>query len=318
MSSIGGGKAVPHYTGQTNGLIPTPHPPHNRQHKNLKKRTRGEAAVHDGETVSEGSRKTRKTKKNGSSGKESIASVSAVSTMGTVVHEKKKEKETSRKRMHSGVSAGGPYAANYGLDPATLMHVSATAVDSSSSELHMEPSDNASLPQFSNDDDILRAFQTLDFSRLAGVLRNLEIPSAGVDLGTGDNPFAEHLDPNGFIDDQIPFTDTANPIGTADFSVSTPSDPSRISEGVVEPASAAQRPPNSCKSIPKPNPNLPAIGPSIANPGHTELLATKWLSAAKLKELVESEGTVCLIRYAQLPAHPVCLQDWFIKRENSH
>ncbi|KAF8476502.1 Myb-like DNA-binding domain-containing protein [Gautieria morchelliformis] len=52
---------------------------------------------------------------------------------------------------------------------------------------------------------------------------------------------------------------------------------------------AAQHLPKSHRST---NPNLPAIGPSIANPAHTEMLATKWLSSSKLKELVSSEGLV--------------------------
>lgn len=223
--------------------------------------------------------------------------------------------EKKKKKKKTGGGGGENTGSVSAVSAVSTVGTVTSPVDSVASELHM---DNGSLPQLNTNDDILRAFQSLDFSRLAGVLRTLEIPSAGVDLGTGDNPFTALLDPGGLIDDQIATMDTGNPIGIADDSASAPPGPSCASRGVVGSSSGLKRPPKPCKSNPRTNPNLPAIGPSIANAEHTELLATKWLSAAKLKELVESEGTICLTRFVQPLAHLSCFQDWSIRRGNSH
>jgi hypothetical protein len=319
--SDAGGTAHQHPIGQAKSAIATALPSHNIQRQDLSKRTSGET-VHDETPPVERHTKKKTTKRKRNSGgtvptgEASLSSASVGSMVGTATNEKKKEKHKSKKRKHSETCPEGPHAAaDHGLDLASIIKVPATAVDPPVSEGYPEQSGNDSIPQFNSNDDILRAFQVLDFSRLAGVLRNLEIPSAGVDLPADDNPFATFIDPDGLGDDQIATVDTEHPVATTGVRASTSSDPSRISGGVVGTPSAAKKLP---KSKPKTNSNLPAIGPSIANPVHTEMLATKWLSSSKLKELVASEGTSHLLGCTKNFTQPLRSQGWFIRRGNSH
>ncbi|KAF8592177.1 hypothetical protein K439DRAFT_1325062 [Ramaria rubella] len=142
-------------------------------------------------------------------------------------------------------------------DSSTSAAVSAPQQDSDPSSSTDTGSGSGAFAQFNNNDDILRAFQGLDLTRLAGVLQGL------------------------------PFT-------TEDLDTS-PHDRQSTSKEVNAPAkrkAAATKCPSNPKSMSESCSNLAAIGPSIANPEHTRLLATKWLSAKKLKKLVDTEGLV--------------------------
>jgi len=153
--------------------------------------------------------------------------------------------------------------------------------------------------QLNTDDDILRVFQDLDLTRLAGVLRSLDLPpsssQSNLDLNSTDNLFESLLGPDEHPYDEDMFSSTANAAATA------PSTAESVSSAQPDRAHASaghstltKRPVKPSQPALNQNPNLAAIGPSIANPEHTQLLATKWLSPAKLKELEETEGALDL------------------------
>lgn len=284
-------------------------PPQYNHFQNSQKRAR-EGATNDEEIARE--EKQRKKAKRKSSDATALSFEAGIDpasvppTMGTLIQAKTKT-QSSKKRKPSVVPFGRPDGADHAL-ALTCMNGSATA-DPSVTNLHREPSDHAAMPHNSND-DILRAFQTLDFSRLASVLRSLELPSAGVDLNTDDNPFAGLLDTDYPMDDEVAIADTRNPIGSMNPPVSAPSasalpPKSRHSGG---PSIVIEQLPKPSKPISTPNSNIPANGPSAASLDHATLLSTKWLSATKLKELVQSEGMM-FSSINPIPPHSYFLQD---------
>lgn len=269
----------------------------------------------DGEDGQTASRKKRKKKKRSSNDTILPVESSAKSALGTVVKERKK-KEKKRKKQKSSVSPSSyedREVADHEVDFSSMINDSAAAADSTVENLYLQPSDHEPVPSLNSNDDILHAFQSLDFSRLAGVLRGVELPSAGVDINTGDNPLTELLDPNYLLDDPVAINQATNtrtqPGRVRVPPVSASSVRPRKTKRVSEPSTAAkQRSKPSSKSVtPKTKPNLPAVGPSIANAEHTEMLATKWLTSEKLNELVETQGIlVSLINLAPCLTRSPC------------
>ena len=211
--------------------------------------------------------------------------------------ETSEKNKKSKKKKHASagpVVSDDPGLACSTIDLPALLDRPPTSASPNYPELPEQPFPNPSLgldyPPLNTNDDILRAFQDLDLARLAGVLRSLDLPpspsQSKADLNSTDTLFASLLGADDHDQDAV---SPAVTVPTTARSASL-ARPSRARAPAGPPTTATKRPAKPPRPAPEPNPNLAAIGPSIANPAHTQLLATKWLNPAKLKALEETEG----------------------------
>jgi hypothetical protein len=128
---------------------------------------------------------------------------------------------------------------------------------------------------FGSNEDLLRALQDLDMSKIANVLKT---------IGDASNPqpangvsFAPQL---GFMPSQLEQVQPTNP----------------------RPASASS---NTIIGAPEPprlqKQTFPAVPGQHGNPDHAHLLANKWLTASKLTELVAQEGVYAVFSLGDVP-----------------
>lgn len=313
-----------------NDSIRTVLPSRSSQRQCTQKRTR-EAAAQDREPETASGERRKKKQRRSSDDilppSENSVDSSSLFEAATVAKENQKEKKNKQQKSSESL---GPSSYEdrcfthheLGIDFTSMVHDLATATNPTVGDPHLEPSEHypQALPSINSNDDVLRALQALDFSRLAGVLRGLELPSAGVDLNTGDNPFVDLVGPSYLIDDQVAITDSpkTHPAGLTDVPVSASSselvsNTRRVAESFTMTQQNSK--PSSASSTPNTNPSLVAVEPSITHADHAEMLATKWLTAGKLKELVRTEGIMVSHELGTLP-HPLSLQDWSIRRES--
>lgn len=125
--------------------------------------------------------------------------------------------------------------------------------------------------QYASNDDILRAIQDMDMSKIATVLKTLGDAAAAAN-GSVPNP-----PPPGFVPPPPPNADAVQPLAHT---------PSTSSVGVLSTA------PKSTKSSHKRVLDMSLPGPEPANQEHAHMLANKWMNASKLAELVKTQGLV--------------------------
>ncbi|KAF8450523.1 hypothetical protein L210DRAFT_3520708 [Boletus edulis BED1] len=132
-----------------------------------------------------------------------------------------------------------------------------------------------SLPDFNfaSNDDIIRAIQDMDASKIASLLKSLG--DAGAANVSVTNPPA-------FVPSPLPPL-PANAIVRPQPQVDLPS----TSTGTI-----LSSVPKSTKSSHKRVLDMSLPGPEQANPEHAQMLANKWMNASKLAELVKTQGLV--------------------------
>lgn len=123
--------------------------------------------------------------------------------------------------------------------------------------------------QFTSNDDLLRAIQDMDMSKIASVFKALGDVAITADT-PGESASLPNLDPP---------------------------DISRRPASVVDVPSTSPKPnlstaPKSTKSSHKRVLDMNLPGPAPSNLEHAHMLANKWMNASKLAELVKSEGLV--------------------------
>ncbi|KAG9317467.1 hypothetical protein JVU11DRAFT_1669 [Chiua virens] len=122
---------------------------------------------------------------------------------------------------------------------------------------------------FASNDDIIRAIQDMDVSKIASVLKSLGDAAAASASVTNPPPFVPPPPP-------MP----SNPIPPQ---VNLPS----TSTGLI-----LSSVPKSTKSSHKRVLDMSLPGPEQPNPEHAHILANKWMNASKLAELVKTQGLV--------------------------
>jgi hypothetical protein len=136
---------------------------------------------------------------------------------------------------------------------------------------------------FGSNEDVLRALQELDVSKIASTLKNLGETAAGPSLPA----FPSHM----------PFVPTALPLRPHDHSVSDPLPPP-VPGQVSVPLNRIMVPTKTVSSTGQKRTidmNLPG-NEQHTNPTHAHLLANKWLNASKLAELVRDQGMLSLLQ----------------------
>ena len=129
------------------------------------------------------------------------------------------------------------------------------------------PLPSVPLSEVSND-DILRVLQDLDISKIASVLKTLNDAAHAANISLGPTPeFLTH----------VPMP-TAQPILIPILPLHT-----------SPPGGFIDQPPMPT-GVQRHIDITPPTTQSVGNPHHAQLLCTKWLNAAKLAELVETEG----------------------------
>lgn len=128
--------------------------------------------------------------------------------------------------------------------------------------------------QFASNDDILRAIQDMDMSKIASVFKTLG------DVATTANAPGENPSLPGFVPPAPSGTDTPRQLAP-----------------VADVSSTSARPnlstaPKSTKSSHKRVLDMNLPGPAPSNLEHAHMLANKWMNASKLAELVKTEGLV--------------------------
>ncbi|KAL4076126.1 hypothetical protein J3A83DRAFT_4225101 [Scleroderma citrinum] len=123
--------------------------------------------------------------------------------------------------------------------------------------------------QYASNDDILRAIQDIDMSKIATALKTLGDAAAANTSVTSPPP--------GFVPPAAPNTDSVQAL------THTPSTSS---------GAALNAAPKSTKSSHKRVLDMSLPGPEPSNPEHAHMLANKWMNASKLAELVKSQGLV--------------------------
>jgi hypothetical protein len=125
--------------------------------------------------------------------------------------------------------------------------------------------------QFASNDEILRALQELDMSKLAGVLKTLGDAAAAANVPLGVLPgFIPPLPGHSNIHPQPP----PQPMGQ----------PPSTSGAILNTA------PKSTKTTHKRVLDMSLPGPDHGNPDHAHMLANKWMNATKLAEMVKTQG----------------------------
>lgn len=147
---------------------------------------------------------------------------------------------------------------------------------SSSHPANLLPNLGFPLPdvQFASNDEILRAFQELDMSKLAGILKTLgdaAAAAANVPLGA----------PPGFIP-PLPGYSNTHPQSSPQPMGQPPS----TSGAILNTA------PKSTRTTHKRVLDMSLPGPDHGNPDHAHMLANKWMNATKLAEMVKTQGLV--------------------------
>ncbi|KAG6336529.1 hypothetical protein ID866_2551 [Astraeus odoratus] len=139
------------------------------------------------------------------------------------------------------------------------------------------PGVGGAMPDFSftSNDDILRAIQDMDMSKIASVFKSLGDAAAAAANGSAGNPL-----PPGFMP-PVP------PNGEAALRPQSVMNMPSTSSG-----SALSTAPKSTKSSHKRVLDMSLPGPEPSNPEHAHMLANKWMNASKLAELVKTEGLV--------------------------
>ncbi|KAH0839932.1 hypothetical protein J3R83DRAFT_886 [Lanmaoa asiatica] len=127
---------------------------------------------------------------------------------------------------------------------------------------------------FASNDDIIRALQDMDVSRIASVLKSLGDAAAANASANNPSAFVPPLPP-------LPATTIVRPQPQVDLpSTSTSTGPVLSSI------------PKSTKSSHKRVLDMSLPGPEQSNPEHAHILANKWMNASKLAELVKTQGLV--------------------------
>lgn len=124
---------------------------------------------------------------------------------------------------------------------------------------------------FASNDDIIRALQDMDMSKIASVLKSLGDAAAA--NASANNP--------AFVPPPLPLPAATNIRSQSQVnlpSTSTSTDPVLSSV------------PKSTKSSHKRVLNMSLPGPEQINPEHAHMLANKWMNASKLAELVKTQG----------------------------
>jgi hypothetical protein len=165
---------------------------------------------------------------------------------------------------------------------------------------HMQPVpdpsvfSNMGLPfsdlSFGSNEDVLRALQDLDIGKIANVLKALGDAAAAANVP----PLEQFPPPPMFFPISLP-PQLPAPVVPA---------PSNAILGIP-----SKKPP--CPRVVHP---LPSVSEQHGNPDHARLLATKWLGAAKLAELVRTEGMSTSAVISAL--YSWIEQGSFTKREN--
>lgn len=125
--------------------------------------------------------------------------------------------------------------------------------------------------QLASNDEILRALQELDMSKLAGVLKTLGDAAAAANVPLGVPPgFIPHLPSHSNMHPQPP----PQPMGQ----------PPSTSGAILNTA------PKSTKTTHKRVLDMSLPGPEHGNPDHAHMLANKWMNATKLAEMVKTQG----------------------------
>ncbi|KAG2154946.1 uncharacterized protein EDB93DRAFT_125166 [Suillus bovinus] len=146
---------------------------------------------------------------------------------------------------------------------------------SSSHPTNLLPSLGFPLPdvQLASNDEILRALQELDMSKLAGVLKTLGDAAAAANVPLGVPPgFIPPLPGHSNMHLQPP----PQPMGQ----------PPSTSGAILNTA------PKSIKTSHKRVLDMSLPGPEHGNPDHAHMLANKWMNATKLAEMVKTQGLV--------------------------
>jgi len=134
---------------------------------------------------------------------------------------------------------------------------------------------------FGSNEDVLRALQELDVSKIASTLKNLGETAAGPTLPA--------------FSSQMPFVTTA-PLRPHDHSISAPPPP--VPGQMSVPLNRVMVPTKTVSSTGQKRTidmNLPG-NEHHTNPTHAHLLANKWLNASKLAELVRDQGMLSLLQ----------------------
>ena len=148
------------------------------------------------------------------------------------------------------------------------------------SQLDQSPQGNPIFPtiggplpdfQFASNDDLIRALQDMDVSKIASVLKSLGDAAAANASLTGPLPFVP----------PPPHPLTANPIARPQPQLGMPS---------TSTSSVLSSMPKSTKSSHKRVLDMSLPGPEQANTEHAHILANKWMNASKLAELVKTQG----------------------------
>lgn len=124
---------------------------------------------------------------------------------------------------------------------------------------------------FASNDDIIRALQDMDVSKIASVLKS---------LGDAAAANASVTNPAAFVPPPLPPL-PANTIVRSQPQVDLPSTPTGPALSSV---------PKSTKSSHKRVLDMSLPGPEHINPEHAHMLANKWMNASKLAELVKTQG----------------------------
>ena len=135
------------------------------------------------------------------------------------------------------------------------------------------PGLGAPLPDFNfaSNDDIIRALQDMDVSKIASVLKS---------LGDAAAANASVTNPPAFVPPPLPPL-PANTVVRSQPQVDLPSTPTGPVLSSV---------PKSTKSSHKRVLDMSLPGPEHTNPEHAHMLANKWMNASKLAELVKTQG----------------------------
>lgn len=121
---------------------------------------------------------------------------------------------------------------------------------------------------FGSNEDVLRALQDLDITKIANVLKTL-----------GDAVAAANAQPIASFAPAPVF-----------YPINPPPQPTPVGQ-VPAPSNAILGIPPKKPARAKPVDTSPAVPEQHGNPDHAELLANKWLSTSKLAELVRTEGS---------------------------
>lgn len=141
---------------------------------------------------------------------------------------------------------------------------------------------------YASNDDILRALQDLDVTKIATVLKTLGEAAAAANVPLTSLPSALLQRPH-----------PATPID------STLSNSTAIAESSGPRVLQHHRRFVDTNSL------------SLDHSGHAGLLATKWLSANKLAELAKTQGLCCTMSRRVILIPSYLRQDWCIRKENS-